>query len=268
MSAKPLHAAADGTSASAKVRIARRALAPAHITRHRPGGMIYREVRAALQAMVVLAAVAAFASILVVLESCYPGRFPSFRYTRAFWCPGLTAVWHILTLIVFLVAGVLCGAEEAENGTCDLTYRLPVSSGRIYAEKTIGALLSVTIWIVLSVVLSAAVLAMGLSTNSKWTDLPELLGLCISTVRIMFLPGLLFFFWGQASGAWSNNVLAGAIVGGTVAISIYFVCVKMATLDDEWAWYASYVASQRILLATSALALVLAFDRFLTREGR
>lgn len=267
MSAESLHAPADGTAAPARVRIARRALAPAHITRHRPGGMIYREVRAALPAMAILACVAALGSFLVVLESRFPGGFTTFRYERATGCPALTDVWRVLTVVVFLVAGVLCGAEEAENGTSDLTYRLPVRPARIFVEKTAGALLAVGIWIALSWVLSGMVLACGLGTDTKWADLPEILGPCWSSVWVALLPGLLFFFWGQAAGAWSNHVLAGAIGGGSIAMVIYFASSKVLMMGGSWE-NARQVASQGMLLAASTLGLALASARFRAREGR
>lgn len=265
MSAESLHAPADGTAAPARVRIARRTLAPAHITRRRPGGMIYREVRAALSAVGVLACVAALGSFLVVIESRFPGGFTTFRYERATGCSALTDVWRVLTVIVFLMAGVLCGAEEAENGTSDLTYRLPVRPLRIFAEKTFGALLAVGIWVLLSLILSGAVLAAGLQTNSWSTDLPRILGDCVDSVGLALPLGLLFFSWGQAAGAWTNRVIAGAVVGGTISFALRHVPIPFFSASTE----PGYAVAQVMLLAAGVpVAMALAMVRFLRREGR
>ncbi|MCX7014126.1 MAG: hypothetical protein NTW86_16520, partial [Candidatus Sumerlaeota bacterium] len=105
--------------------------------------LIVREARAAssaVAAMVVLTLLVGLHQTVISAFSTGSLVFSSDDY----W--GAVAVAGI---ILGLLLGVLCGAEELENGTADFARRLPIPWPRIFVEKVAGSLIAFVAWLVM-----------------------------------------------------------------------------------------------------------------------
>lgn len=178
-----------------------------------------RELRADLPAALAIAGIHGLLTALAVLR-VYLAR----QHHDEFRLPGvhqLDGIWRFLAVLVFFILGVLCGAEEAENGTLFIAFRLPVSRLRLYCEKTCGALACAAIWIVVSTLLANIVLLFGRSvvnvtnTGVVFFSPYPLIG------EVFFFCGVAFFC-GQAAGLITERGIVGATLGGALAIAFSF----------------------------------------------
>jgi hypothetical protein len=227
------------------------------------GNLIGREVRAAGGAIVAMAVLQLVLTLSPTLSALI---FDSYLRFDTSLCVG---VWAGAAVVVGLLLGVICGAEEQENGTADFASRLPIAPWRILLEKTCGSALAFIIWAILSVVLvsvaavvcqkgpfhvvealfSASRYDVSMSTALNWT--------------------LLLYMFGLAAGAWMGHVIPAAIAGGGAAAlytlaGIYCVArpdrgFAALILDDAW--------TPPILWAGCLAALLVALGRFQTREA-
>lgn len=249
----------------------RRGAGPARIATWPPAGVFWREVRAALPTVAAVAAVMALIAFLAVLHAFL------FRvYHNNVWllptADNLNSAWCIVVILVFFLVGILCGAEETENGTADFARRLPVSRLRIYLAKTAGGLFAVLLWLVLAAGLVVATLALGphflMPGFTVGMGISQTPFSPLAAHNAMLGLGLLFFFCGQAAGAWIGRVILSALAGGVLAIAYVNVLAGLAALIVHDVPKNIFDYPLESTLVGSLLALAAALYRFLTREGR
>lgn len=178
-------------------------------------------------------------------------------------------VWEIAAVVVALLFGVLCGAEERENGTADFTLRLPIPYWRIVLEKVCGSMLAFALWGLLS--LGLGVFIGMLAGHSFWDLVMSFQGefhKVPRTPHFLAWAALLYCF-GMAAGAWCGKVVPGAIVAGVSAVVYTALAPRLLGRMDPGAGYAvlgAWTPPFIWLVCLAALCVTLA--RFKTLEGK
>ncbi len=182
--------------------------------------------------------------------------------------PGMSHVLAYLSAsstIVALCLGVLCGAEEEENGTADFARRIPVPRLQIFREKMAGSLLAFLVWNVLAFALMILISHFAHGDNSR-----KLVSFMGDPYSFDYMRALILFTGGLAAGVWIGRVVVAAVVGGVGAVvltnlaMIILYQMRRAHID----YYFLKTVNVWIYLGITALFLVLAAIRFQTREGR
>ena len=213
-------------------------------------GLVGREVLAAGPA---LTALLLLHLLVVFLPSLWRVAFGT-------WLPpdpqlvlnSLTAIF----VTAFFLMGVLCGAEEEENGTAMFVRQLPVHPLRVLGEKIAGSLLALIIWFVAAWIVSAIVLlAVRTGTSPGVVEGPVLLW------------GVLFFTFGLAAGTWIRRVIPATLIGGTIAVVYGWAALAMGDSPTLRHALQENAFSMPMLAAGCGLALALAAWRVTHPEG-
>lgn len=222
------------------------------------GGIIVREVRAALSAVFAVAALQALYLLLRGLSEVWQGRL------FAVHAEDIAYPWAVSSVIMALLLGVLCGAEEEENGTADFPQRLPIPRLRVLAEKIAGSLVAFALWAVLALLLDTLLMAL----SGRFS-----LGSVFKTMvneRLFLLPaswGVLLYCSGLVAGAWTRRAVVAAVVGG-VGGWVFGVAGVVLTLGgDLRAILAEGVWPYHVFWLGCLLALMATAVRYQTREG-
>ncbi|MCX7045380.1 MAG: hypothetical protein NTX50_07860 [Candidatus Sumerlaeota bacterium] len=229
-------------------------------------GIIRREIRAAVPMVTALLVsqiiVTAVAVSLNILNS--PSPPISIAYLSG-------SLWMIGFIIVPLLLGALCGAEEMDNGTADFALRLPVTRVRIFTEKIAGAAVAFILWLALSVLLGIVLIMIFDYKFDKDSCMENFFGDggAGNAKRFALTWPLLMFSSGLAAGAWIERVVPTVIVAALAAPAYFYAVAAMAVgLSFEEMMHGVKGWSLWIVWPGVMLALLVAGARFLTREGK
>lgn len=208
-----------------------------------PGGIVGREIRAALPVVLSLAFLPSLLSVVVWRLAFWSSheRFGMIEAMRIFWI--FTSV-----LTAFLLGG-LCGAEEEENQTLEFVLTQPISPLRVLAEKVAGSALAFLLWAVVSL--------QAFPPSAR--DLVLL--------QPLWLPA---FFVPLGVGVWMRKVMLTVIVSGALFM---FVLLPLAAATAPGGMAESGFPSGNVsplLFVFAALGLMSAVVRYETRgmDGR
>jgi ABC-type transport system involved in multi-copper enzyme maturation permease subunit len=229
-------------------------------------GLIAREVRVELGAVLALAGF----FVIIIFIGWLGDRLEAAGGMR--WLPEIRHpeyVWLILAMMLALLLGVLCGAEEQENETADFALRLPLTRMRIFLEKLCGAMIAFALWAVLSILLTEVlVLVMGGDSMIAAMKLPG----AIAQSRMLGYAALwavLLFSFGLAAGAWIGRVVPAAVAAGCAAGLYGWLVIfggKLAPLSEMMNRIDLF---HGVLLALGCgVALTAAARHFQRREGK
>ena len=177
-----------------------------------------------------------------------------------------------LSVIVALLLGVLCGAEEEENQTSDFVLRLPAHRQRILLEKIAGSALAFALWLTLEAIACSFILILfGRSGPGELLVVLDFFrGMDVLGSGEQFLWCLrwssIMYCFGLVAGAWTRRVLLAAVLGGGSAM-IYTI-VTMAFLGGGAAFnQGPQNWAPKIVWFGCAAAIAAAAYRYHTREG-
>lgn len=244
----------------------------------RPGSVLYtdmrltvrnlmqREVKASLSAILAMVMLTFLLFIAGFIQATASGR------TYSVYGADVVTTFAGLSVIVALLLGVLCGAEEEENQTADFVLRLPAHRQRILLEKIAGSALAFALWLTLGAIVCSFILILfGRSGPDQFLlvldffrgrdvlESGEKFLWCLRWSSIMYCFGLV-------AGAWTRRVLLAAVLGGGGAM-IYAVAT-MAFLGGGAAFnQGPQNWAPKIVWFGCAAALAGAAFRYHTREG-
>ena len=214
-------------------------------------GLVGREVLAAAPALTALLVLHLW---VVFLPSIWYAAFgTAWRPPE----PGIVQISLVAILVTaFFLVGVLCGAEEEENGTAAFVRQLPVHPLRALGEKIAGSLLALAVWFAAAWILSTIVLLGSRTGSLHYT----LLGPALTW-------GALFFSFGLAAGAWIRRVIPAAFIGGVLAAGYGWTGLAMSGSQSLRQGLEYNTFSIPIVLIGCAAALLAAAWRVTHPEG-
>lgn len=132
--------------------------------------------------------------------------------------------WPLLLMFMVVSFCASTVAGEIENGTMGLLLSLPISRGRVYLAKYLAVVVSIIVFVLLSVITISPVasifaLGVGFANVAKLALMGLLLGLAVA--------GLTFFF----SSIFSEKGRVTAVVGGVLVLM--YVLNLAASLKDS-----------------------------------
>lgn len=213
-------------------------------------GVIGREFRAQMPAMLALVLIVGVASGLMVYNAM----------ARQVPLPGdsYQDVFRMLAVFATLICGIICGAQEEEDGTADFPRRLPVGRVRVLFEKVMGAVLAFAAWAILSIIVMTVISGYGPEKATFGALLEKVPDASRdrSMVVILFSTGVLCGF--LARKAVLAALLAG-ILSAATAFGIGLIYDQMSL---------NFNAQPMTVYVISAFYLALAAVFFVRREGR
>ena len=167
------------------------------------------------------------------------------------------------SVVVSLLLGVLCGAEEEENNTMDFVQRLPVSPMKVLFQKILGSILCFLFFIILISLINSMLIKIY-GYNPKLILKNLVIGK-VDYIRALSWGPLLYCF-GLVAGVFSKKVIPAAIIGGGGALlystlGLFFKFgFHIKITPDKW--------SPQVLWWGCFVVLILTVVRFSTREGK
>lgn len=227
----------------------------------KPSSIIAREVYAALSAVVTVSVAQALIPLLGLIgamASSHPFDFNIYLAADS-WTGGM--------IILSLLLGVLCGAEEEENNTANFVRRLPIARLRVLGEKICGSALALIIGGVLSFLCTIIVIL--ICDSDPGTTI-----MALNSESIVFQNGThlitwgpLLYFAGLAAGAWIEKVVIAAVAGG---IGAWFYAFLFFSIFYGGLYRANLTGDKYALIfwAGSLLALLITAIRYQIHEGK
>ncbi len=230
-----------------EIRLSSRLPGPLSYVAH---GVIGREFRAQMPAMLALVLIVGIAcGVMVYNAIARQAPLPNTSYMDVF---------RMLAVFAALICGIICGAEEEENGTADFPRRLPLGRVRVLVEKVMGAVLAFAAWAVLAMIVMTVVSGYGPEKATFETLLAKVPDASRdrSMIAILFSTGVLCGFLARKA------VLAALLAGILSAATAFGVGLIYDGMN------LNFNAQPMTVYAISAFYLVLAAVFFVRREGR
>ena len=227
----------------------------------KPNNIIIREMTVTLSAVIAVSvgqALIPLLGLIGALASSRPFVFDIYLAVDS-WTGGM--------IILSLLLGVLCGAEEEENNTANFVRRLPIARLRVLGEKICGSAFALIIGIVLSFLCTVIVILICDSDPGMtiMTLKSEIVSYKNSTHLITWGP--LLYFAGLAAGAWIEKVVIAAVAGG---IGAWLYAFLFFFIFYGGLYRANLTGNRYALIfwAGSLLALLITAIRYQLHEGK
>jgi len=224
--------------------------------------LILREVRAALGAVTALVGLQMIVTLLSAASAWRRGA--GFRFDPEPYVEAAIAA----AVVAGLLLGVICGAEEQENGTADFALRLPIPRWRILAEKIAGSAIAFLLWAVVSALLGAAGMLVSGEKLAVLASLHKIVAIKEAGIYAALSWAALFYCCGVAAGAWIGRAVPAAVAAGLGAAFYTLIGWRLlgpfrsgleAAITGHWTPPALWAGCLAALLAAAA--------RYQTREG-